>query len=49
MDRTLIILALIQFLANIQFSIRGVRALTRDIEAIEVGPHQRTSTVIEKL
>lgn len=37
MDRTLIILALIQLYANIRFSIMGIGTLTREMEDTEVG------------
>lgn len=41
MDRTLIILALIQLFANIKFSIMGIGTLTHEMESTEVGTHKK--------
>lgn len=49
MDRTLIILALIQLFANIKFSVMGIGTLTREMEATEVGTHKRKTTTTEML
>lgn len=44
MDRTLIILALIQLFMNIKFSIMGIVTLTLENKATEVGTHERITT-----